>query len=230
MSNQARLILDIETVGVDFESLDDFSREHIRKYAPSPEELEEAKNRLSFSPLTGEIVCIGILNPDSGKGISYLKTEQSLPPEIIPGIRPESGSEKEILFKFWDAASHYNTFVTFNGRSFDIPFLMIRSAIHGVRPTKNLMSNRYTGSQPSSALHIDLFDQLTFYGATRTRSSLHFWMKAFGLKSPKDDGVTGDNVKELYSSGRILDIAKYNAGDLVATRDLYEKWEKYLSF
>jgi hypothetical protein len=42
--------------------------------------------------------------------------------------------------------------------------------------------------------------------------------------------VTGDNVKELYSSGRILDIAKYNAGDLVATRDLYEKWEKYLSF
>ena len=39
---------------------------------------------------------------------------------------------------------------------FDCPFLMMRSAILGVKPTRNLMPNRYYMT------HIDLLDQLTF--------------------------------------------------------------------
>jgi hypothetical protein len=90
------------------------------------------------------------------------------------------------------------------------------------------MSNRYLESQRYGAVHIDLLDQLTFYGSVRRRGSLHLWCRAFGIGSPKEGGVSGDDVTPLYRAGRIKDIARYNAGDLSATAALYEAWRKYL--
>lgn len=235
MSTYQKLVLDIETVGVDFETLDEISKEQLTKYferyAKDNEELEESKDKLGFWPLTGEVVAIGALNPDTNKGAIYINNNGvKLPQEVEEGIVIETGGEKEILKKFWDAADKYNLFITFNGRAFDIPYLMIRSAINGIRPSKNLLTNRYVNSQSFGALHIDLADQLTFYGAFRRNFSLHFWANAFGIESPKADGITGDDVKRLYKEKKILEIAKYNLGDLKATKTLYEKWNTYLNF
>lgn len=229
MSNN-KLIFDIETVGVDYDSLDEYSRESLEKYAETEEELAEVRSTLGISPLTGEIVAIGILNPETDKGAIYIRTDAPLPAEVRPGVALETGTEKEILQKFWETAEHYQQFISFNGRCFDIPFLFIRSAVLDVRPSKNLMANRYLGSQPASALQIDLLDQLSFYGAFRGKRSLHFWCRAFGIKSPKEDGVTGDDVFRLMQEGKCKEIAEYNLGDLVATKALYEKWLKYLAF
>lgn len=227
-----KLIFDIETIGVEFETLDKISREYIEKYTEDEEELEEAKERLGFSPLTGEVVTIGILNPETNKGAVYLRANsksQIANSELEEGISVEIGDEKQILEKFWEAAKSYNYFITFNGRTFDVPFLMIRSAILGVRPTKNLLSNRYLSLQKYDATHVDLLDQLTFYGAVRKKFNLHFWTKAFGIKSPKEKGITGDEVGKLYKEGKLLEIAKYNLGDLMATKELHERWNKYLN-
>ncbi len=236
MSNLSsqKLIFDIETMGVDFETLDEMSQEYLLQYAEGEEEQVEAKERMSFSPLTGEIVAIGVLNPDTMKGAVYVRNNDlagAAPAQqtLEEGIGVEYGTEKEIVEKFWDIAKSYNCFISFNGRVFDAPFLMIRSAILGVRPTKNLLSNRYLGSQKFDASHIDLFDQLTFYGAVRRKFNLHLWCKAFGIKSPKEEGITGDDVGRLYKEGKLLDIAKYNAGDLLATKNLYNKWDAYLN-
>jgi len=235
MPNQNKLIIDVETVGVDFDSLDDVSKEQLQRYferySKNEEEVEESKDRLGFWPVTGEIVAIGALNPDTNKGVVYLQNKnKKLPDELESGIKLETGDEAQILKKFWDAAEKYDCFITFNGRGFDAPYLMIRSAINGIRPTKNLMTNRYISSQSWGAVHIDLADQLTFYGAMRRNFSLHFWSRAFGIKSPKESGVTGDDVKRLFNEGKFMEIAKYNLGDLVATKALYEKWRDYLNF
>ena len=224
------LVFDIETIGVDFEKLDQFSKDYIAQWAETDEELEEAKDHLSFSPLTGEIVAIGIFNPETQKGAVYSQAPgaSSLPKEIENGIILEIGDEKEILQKFWETVKSYETFVSFNGRAFDVPYLMIRSAIFGIKPSKNLMSNRYLNNQNYGASHVDLLDQLTFYGAVRRKYSLHFWTKAFGIPSPKEGGVTGDDVKELFANKKYFEIAKYNLGDLKATSELYKKWQNYL--
>ena len=239
-SQKKKLVFDIETIGVDFDALDKISQEYLLKFAEDEEEKAEAKDRLSFSPLTGEIVAIGLLNPDTNNGKIYLQSEE-IPRQSASsprssallgeeGIDIETGTEKQILEKFWEDVKHYNYFISFNGRGFDVPFLLIRSAILGVKPTKDLMSNRYLSSQKFGATHIDLFDQLTFYGAVRKKFNLHFWTKAFGIKSPKEDGITGDDVGRLYKEGRFLEIAKYNLGDLRATKELYDKWHTYLNF
>jgi len=229
---QQKLVFDIETIGIDFESLDKISQEYLLQYAESEEEEEETKERLGFYPLTGEVVAIGILNPDTNRGAVYLRktnNQQPITNNIENGILLETGTEKEILEKFWETIKPYNYFISFNGRVFDAPFLMIRSAILGIKPSKNLLSNRYLNSQKYDAVHVDLLDQLTFYGITRKKFNLHFWTKAFGIKSPKEEGITGDDVSRLYKEGKILEIAKYNLGDLKATKELYEKWNNYLN-
>ncbi len=56
------------------------------------------------------------------------------------------------------------------------------------------------------------------------------WSRLFGIKSPKEDGVSGDDIAEMFKDKKYAEIAKYNAGDLRATKELYEKWNNYLNF
>ena len=105
---------------------------------------------------------------------------------------------------------------------------MLRAAINKVKPTKNLLFNRYLSNQWEGVKHIDLLDQLTFYGAMRRKPNLHLTCRAFGIKSPKAEGITGDDVKQLFLEGKYEELAKYNAGDLMATKELYEYWKDFL--
>ena len=221
----SRIIFDIETVGKDFESLDVPVGEYMLRWAESEEEKKEVKESLSFYPLTGEIISIGMLNPDTGRGAVFFRTEGNpLLPFEEEGIKYETGTEKEIIVKFWDTIRNYDQFITFNGRCFDCPFIMVRSAVHKEKPSRDLMPNRYCDT------HIDLFDQLTFYGASRRKFSLDIWCRTFGIKSPKEDGITGYQVTELFRSGRHADIARYCAGDLRATKELLSVWENFIKF
>jgi 3'-5' exonuclease len=233
------LIFDIETIGEDYEKLDETTQESltrwIKKETQNEKEyetaLEDLKNGLGFSPLTGEIVAIGVLDSDKDNGAVYYQSpDLEAKKSDEEGIKLKPMSEKEMLEQFWKLCESYQEFVSFNGMGFDVPFLMVRSAIHNIRPSKNLMSNRYLTSQKFDAKHVDLLDQLSFYGAMRRKGNLHLWCRTFGIKSPKAGGVTGDDVGVLFKEKKYLDIAKYNVGDIKATRELYKYWRDYLRF
>lgn len=233
------LVFDIETIGEDFDVLDEITQgvltRWIKKESDTEEEYEKAladmKNGLGFSPLTGEVVAIGVYDTEKDKSAVYFQAPNNSVENLEENnVKFRVLSEKEILQQFWNLAEKYDEFISFNGRAFDVPFLMIRSAIHDVRPTKNLMANRYLSSQPKNAKHIDLLDQFTFYGAVRRKGSLHLWSRAFGIKSPKAEGITGEDVGHLFREKKFLEIAKYNVGDLIATKELYEKWKKFVKF
>ncbi len=219
-----RLIFDIETVGVDFNTLDAKSQEYLIKGARSPEEAEKVQDNLSFSPLTGQIVAIGILNPDTDKGAVYFQApDAGLERQTIDDVQYVPTDEKGILKEFWEVMRFYDQFVTFNGRSFDCPYIIIRSAALKVKPSMNLMPNRYYDQ------HIDLYDRLGFFGAVRRTMSLHMWCQAFGIKSSKTGEVTGEEVGKHFKDGRYLDIAKYCFEDLRATKELLTYWDKYIN-
>ena len=234
-----KLIFDIETIGEDFDKLDkttqDVLTKWIKKESSNDDEYQEAlkelKDELGFSALTGQIVAIGVLDYEKDEGVVYYQAPGAKEQESKKdNIRFRPMDEKEMLENFWNGAKSYQEFISFNGRGFDVPFLMIRSAIHKIIPSKDLMHGRYLYQQLSNAKHIDLFDQLTFYGATRRKGGLHLWSRAFGIKSPKAQGVTGNDIGKLFKKKKFLDIAKYNVGDLIATKKLYEYWDKYLRF
>ncbi len=229
------LVFDIETVGESWDSLDDTTQHMLSRWvdrtAKNEEEREmemkDLREGLGFSPLTGEVVAIGLYDLERAQGVVYYQGEgesESGVGEFI--LKPRT--EKEMLEDFWDGAKEYDTFVTFNGRGFDVPFLNLRSAIQGIRPTHDLMDGRYLYQQ-KSARHVDLQDQMTFYGAMMRRPSLHLFCRAFGILSPKAEGVAGDDVAELFHAKKFRDIARYNSRDVIATTKLYEKWLKYLA-
>ena len=221
----SKIVVDIETVGFSFDDYDQKSQDYLLKYAQTETEKENVKEGLALYPMTGEVIVIGMHNPETKKGYVLFQDHKSGTAKFEEkGIKYEAGSEKEILKKFWDLIKTYDQVITFNGRSFDMPFLMLRSAINEVRVTKNLMGYRFDYKQ-----HCDLLEQLTFYGATR-RFNLDFYSKAFGIKSPKEKGIDGSLVGEFYKKKKYIEIARYCARDVIATGQLYNYWDQYLKF
>ncbi len=220
----SRVVIDIETVGVEFSTLDPQAQEYLLKGARTDQERDAVPETLSFSPLTGQVVAIALLNPDTAKGAVYYQTPGQSPTEFDEaGVTYASGTESEILAKFWRTMGFYDQYVTFNGRSFDCPFLMVRSAINKIKPSKNLVPYRY-GDE-----HIDLFDRLGFFGAVRRTMSLHMWCQAFGIRSSKTGGINGYEVPHYFREGKYLDIARYCFDDIRATAELFAYWNAYIN-
>ncbi|PIZ95728.1 MAG: 3'-5' exonuclease [Candidatus Magasanikbacteria bacterium CG_4_10_14_0_2_um_filter_37_12] len=219
------IVFDIETIPIDFDSLDTVQQEYLLKFAEDEDDKEKTKDKMALWAPTNKIVAIGVLSVEDQKGAVYYQDESGDKNRHSEGpITFCSGSEKEILQMFWDVMSYASRFVTFNGRGFDCPVLMLRSAMYSVHPSKNLVPYRY-----STDIHVDLLEQLTFYSASR-KFNLDFYCKAFGIDSPKSNGITGHDVKDLFKEGRFVDIARYCAGDLWATRELYLRWKEYMYF
>ncbi len=222
--NMSKVVFDIETIGIDFDALDIDSQEYLLKYADDDEKKEEVKSSLGLWAPTARVVAIGMLNPDTDKGVVYYQNGgKPAGDHEEDGVLFRSGSEEDIMNYFWDSIRAYRQFITFNGRTFDCPLLMLRSAMLGIRPSRDLMPYRY-----DTKIHVDLLDQLVFYGASNRRFSLDFYCKAFGIPSPKGE-MDGSKVGEFYKAGKYLDIAKYCYRDICATAKLYEKWDKFLN-
>jgi len=230
----ATLIFDIETVGEDWSQLDEITKSVLLRWversAKNLEEKEVAekdiKEGLGFSPLTGSVVAIGLYDLERQQGVVYYTGDGSDSEEVVGDYKLKERSEADMLAEFWEGAESYDTFVTFNGRGFDVPFLMHRAAILGIKPTVDMMSGRYLYQQ-KTVRHIDLQDQLTFYGAMQRRGNLHLFCRAYDIESPKAEGIAGDDVAELFREKKFRDIALYNIRDVVATTELYKKWLKY---
>jgi DNA polymerase elongation subunit (family B) len=221
----SRLVLDIETLAAPFESFDEIQQGYLLKFAESEEERTEAIQKLSLYPTTAQIVAIGLMNPDTNRGEVLFQSDEAVDTfSEDEHVHFQSGTEKEILEQFWKDITKYEQFITFNGRGFDCPFLLLRSAILQIKPTRNLMPYRYDHS-----IHCDLLDQFTFHGAFR-KFSLDFYCKSFGIDSPKAHGITGLDIGRLYGEKRFREIAEYCFSDVRATAELFRRWEQFLRF
>lgn len=221
----SRVVIDIETLAYPLESFDETQQSYLLKFAESEEKRVETIQKFSLYPTTAQIIAIGMLNPDTNKGEVLFQSDQAVDAfSEDESIHFKTGEEKEILAWFWEDVLKFDQFITFNGRGFDCPFLLLRSALLDVKPTRNLMPYRYEAS-----VHCDLLEQLTFYGAFR-KFSLDFYCKSFGIESPKSHGITGLDLGKLFEEKRFREIAEYCAGDLRATAELFRRWEKHLKF
>jgi len=220
-----RVIFDIETLAFPLESFDAMQQDYLMRFARTDEEKQDAILKLALTPFTAQVVAIGMLNPDTNQGKVFYQHPDAQPETSADGlVEFVPGTEREILGSFWETIKKYSQFITFNGRGFDCPFLMLRSALLEIKPTRNLVPYRYSTSESC-----DLMDQLSFYGAFR-KFSLDFTCKGFGIKSPKSEGVTGLDVAPLFAEGRFRDIAEYCMRDVRATAELYQRWQRFLFF
>ena len=227
-----QLVFDIETAGFDFESLSDSQREYLLRYAEKEtnekiraQKIDEAIRYLSLYPFTAKVIAIGLYHTEMEKAVVLYESEADEKNVISDDehVVYKALPEDEMLKTFWQYAAKVEKFISFNGRNFDIPFLMLRSAILKIKPTVNFIGNRFNTSK-----HIDLLEQFTFYSLIR-KFNLDFYCKSFGIESPKSKGVSGMEVKQLYEAGRIKEIAVYCGQDIRATYELFKIWDEYLN-
>ena len=218
------LALDIETVGLEWKNMDDEVRDYLMDRGNKKATKEEVIDRLPLSPGTGRIISIGMWRPKEEKGGVLLEgAKDDGGPEEWAELSEDTmiyrGSESEILKEFWRYISRgVGRLVTFNGRSFDGPFLMLRSALLGVEPTRSFSPYRYSFTR-----HCDLAEVVSFFGARRLES-LDFWCRQAGIESPKAE-MDGSEVGNAYREGKIEEIGKYCIRDARATAKLFNVLE-----
>lgn len=228
-----RIVIDIETCAYSFDSLAESQKEYLLRYADKETNYEkkeamtnDAIRYTSLYPYTAKCIAIGIFDIEKEQSYVYYERDSAAGEEEWKSedesVHYKGLSEKEMLESFWRVVAAADQIITFNGRNFDVPFLMIRAAMLKVNVTKNLLGNRF-GHE-----HIDLLEKLTFYGGTR-KFNLDFYCNAFRIESPKTAKVSGMEVKNLYEAGRIKDIAVYCAKDIYATYQLFKIWDEYLN-
>lgn len=223
------IVFDIETAGFELESLSESQQEYLLRYAlkekdvtVKEEKTDEAKRYLSLYPFTARVISIAMLNTETEKIVVLFEGNQGNNWESEDGkIRYIGLNEKDILEKFWAQLKKTETLISFNGKNFDIPFLIMRSSVLRVKPF--LSVNNYK----KKIKHIDLLETFTFNNSHK-KFNLNFYCEAYGIESPKSDFINGLEVKELYKSGRIKEIAEYCKDDVVATYNLFKISREFL--
>jgi len=213
---------DIEVAGVEWEQVDEATRHYLmprEKKRGQATDAESIQHRLALVRGMGRVVSIAMWNLDKDQGAVLVQGSGCVWEDFapIPGVKAWRGNEKEMLAEFWRLAKEWGTVVTYNGRAYDGPVLMVRSAMLDVVPSRQLCGYRYSFRD-----HCDLMDLLNFQGATRDSYSLDYWCRRFGVESPKGK-MDGSMVADKARSGHYDEIAEYCLRDTQATADLFRR-------
>lgn len=150
----------------------------------------------------------------------------------VGNFAQDSQDEGAILGEFLSYLNKNNPkLVSFNGRNFDLPAIMIRAIkynlsaegyfeIDNAKHNKNKWDNyraRY-----SENFHIDLLDSFSSFGAARG-IKLDVICKMAGIVGKFD--THGDDVYRLFFAGEYEKIAQYCQSDVLNTYWLYLKYQ-----
>lgn len=194
-----KLFFDIETIP----SADEHKDTHLAilrlKNGNGSKDDKDIHENTSFEGTFGRICCIGIIK-EGASGI--------IQKEVL------SGTEKEILQKFWQSAQDVHRFIGHNIWGFDLPFIYKRSIINRVKPRTDISFARYRNTP--------IYDtqqewELWNFGKGQKLDTL---AKVLGLPSSKED-MDGSMVWQYYQDGRMDEICKYCMRDVELTRQVY---------
>jgi predicted PolB exonuclease-like 3'-5' exonuclease len=122
---------------------------------------------------------------------------------------------------FWTGWEMYGkpTFVTFNGRSFDIPLMELAAYRYGIGIPSwfNMQASAYQQhrNRYNMGSHLDLHELLTNFGSTWFRGGLN--LAAHLINKPGKMDVKGDMVQEMYAAGQVAEINEYCRCDVLDT-------------
>lgn len=214
-----KLILDIETISIASETLEDYKR----KFEPAPPQTEpepideeapkkrkkkatvgvkdDRKKRKSDKPglnfLTGRIVCT-VVKPVGGKPMVFAQEDEDI---LLLGLYDYLITKRPVEL------------VTFNGRGFDVPFIVMRGLLHGLDFAHLLPTKKY------DKLHIDLYEDI-LGGKWGMGGKLRELAWFFGLEDVEGNGA---EVQALYDSGDLEGIISHCVSDVETTEALYRK-------
>lgn len=219
------IAFDIEVAGFHWDEVDEITRGYLLQRAKTEEDRASAPERTALYPGLGKIIAIGMWNLEKDRGMCLLEGKHAEVQEWkrVPSSDIFRGSEKELLERFWEIVERKRPrLVSFNGRYYDGPILMLRSAQLGLAPSLNLCGNRF-----NLTTHLDLTEVLSFHGSWREQYKLDYWCRRFDIESPKGS-IDGSQIARAYREGRIEEIGEYCLRDTRATAQIFRRVEETL--
>lgn len=120
---------------------------------------------------------------------------------------------------FWKGWDLYRrpTWVTFNGRTFDIPLMELAAFRYGISLQKWFLSDGYKSPRHRFSMesHLDLQELLTNFGAVRFNGGLNLAAQLLG--KPGKMEMTGDQVQQQFDDGDLQSISDYCRCDVLDT-------------
>lgn len=176
-------------------------------------------DRGALEPWTGSIVAIGMhLVRQRRTRVAYVAGRTEATPSDSRTYLPRA-TEAELLRELFAAlaSTRATPIVTWNGRSFDLPWLAFRCLAAGVKIDRQLWGDRFKLVE-----RCDLVEVVTDFGALH-KPTLDLACCALGIPSPKASGMDGAGVAELWSAGETGRIAEYCGDDVEATAEVFRR-------
>jgi DNA polymerase elongation subunit (family B) len=151
---------------------------------------------------------------------------------MLPPSPEHTSSDREasMLQTVWLTLRDADRVVTFNGASFDIPFLMRRSLLLGVRPCASLETHKYRVTDGKSN-HVDTRRVLTETQpgsgiADFIPGDLNYWASVL-LGDTSPDELSPEEIAECWRAGNTARIAKYGERDARIAFEIYRKLDGF---
>lgn len=178
----------------------------------------------ALCPALARPVVVAMFAVDSAKACAIYDRVACGPAAAEGGNLIGADDEAQLLRATHDliVRSGAQRLVTFNGRAYDVPLLLLRSLAHTV-PSAPILKKIAFAKPWENDTHVDLLNALTFGGATG-RYSLEAYCRAFGVDNPKAHG-DGSAVAQLVTERRADDLIDYCTADVRATARLLEVWQ-----
>lgn len=206
------LTFDIETIPQGNSELSVTQKEEIERKVmkaldkePKADPIALKNKIMGTSPYFGKIICLGV----------HLSSDFNQEGESDVLI----GSEEKILKDFWNIVKNRNIlYVSYNGLSFDVPFIIKRAMRFNMKPSdRNFLKTRRYASSP----HYDVKEVISDWDRFAA-PTLKLACDLVGIPSPKEGEVKAEGVYEAFLAGEIDKIAAYCERDVVATYKLYQ--------
>jgi 3'-5' exonuclease len=173
--------------------------------------LEESQGKRDFIPHTFQVpAAVVIAKVDSQLQLVDLVSLDE------PSFRPHVMTDH--FWRGWEAYRH-PTWISFNGRSFDMPLMELAAFRYGLSLKTWFASDGPAYTQPrnryNNRSHLDLHEVLTNFGAIWFRGGLN--LAATLLGKPGKMCVQGHMVQELYDRGAHQEISDYCRCDVLDT-------------
>lgn len=185
------------------------AQQAVRKYRD--ELLEESDGVRDFIPYTFQIP-VAVVIAKVSKEFALLDVVSLDEPEFRSHIMTE---------QFWRGWEVYQqpTWVSFNGRTFDMPLMELAAYRYGCSMFKWFAPNTKSFDQPrnryNTKCHMDLLDILTNSGASRFTGGLNLAAELIG--KPGKMGVEGYMVQDMHDQGRYQEVSDYCRCDVLDT-------------
>jgi predicted PolB exonuclease-like 3'-5' exonuclease len=223
MLHNSLFVFDIETIP-DTDAVKNLTGSETKDVETLRKELEEYHIEISGgNPFPRQpfhkIVAISFLEAEIS--VNNDGTEEYHLTEIRSGGNEDSNEEEIVKGFFSYVAKKRPRFVSYNGRTFDLPVLKYRAMKYGVSAPWFYKSgdkwNNYT-QRYSLDWHCDLLDAFSDFGAS-AKCKMNEVCSILGI--PGKFGVDGSKVTELYDSKKIKEIRDYCETDVANTYLLY---------